>query len=156
MAATAVITFLLTVAGIAKLADYDRNRFVPPPQIPAVKSATVRLHPVSKLFLDEVPPSVEFTGEDVDPIVKLVTPVKHHNHTITDWHSPIIADVTLKHDGPDDTHMLVRWMGKGPAAVTLDGRTYFTGQWNPDRPDGGTDLIQTVLKAAEKKAKSKP
>jgi hypothetical protein len=91
----------------------------------------------------------EIPATDLDFAMRLLTPDKYYEGGVNDWITPLIAEVVITHEGQADTRLLVRWAGKNPAIVSVDGRNYFYGRPDEDIHDGGTQLLRLVHRLAE-------
>ena len=96
-------------------------------------------------------PITEIPPGEIDYVFRLLTPDKYYGRSVNDWITPLIAEVVITHENHPDTRLLVRWGGKNPAMISVDGRNYFYGRQYEDIFDGGTQLVRVLDELAAAK-----
>jgi hypothetical protein len=146
---TALITFVVTLAGAGAILTVVSRQPPPTPRLPPPKSITVTLYPA--IGLSSAGPPTEIPAGEIDHVMRLVTPDKYVEGGVNDWLWPLIAEVVIAHEGQPATCLFVRWAGEKPAAVSADGRNYFYARPHEEIYDGGRQLITLVQRLAEAK-----
>ena len=144
---TALATVVATLAGVFAVIVVVNRQEPPTPQLAPPKSITVIIFPSDLFGWEQYPPTVIPAGEH-DSVLRLITPDQYFGQVHDMAHS-VVAKVVVAHDDGPDTTILVRWTGKNPAAVTVDGRNYFYAESGPY--DGAMRLIQLVHRLNEGK-----
>ncbi len=147
---TAFVSFIATLAGVAAVATVVSRQPPPTPQLARAKSISVTLYPMRDFNFPGCP-RTEVPVGDIEHVMRLVTPDVYYSGGVSDWITPLIAEVIITHEGQKDTHLLVRWAGKNPATISVDGRHYFYGTTHEDIGDGGIQLVALVRRLAEVK-----
>jgi hypothetical protein len=148
---TAVVTCVATLAVAATVVTVVSRRPPPTPQLAPPKAITVTLYPVDGVSTERRGPT-EIPAGDFGQVMRLVTPGKFYEGGVNDKVIPLIAEVVITHEGQPDTRLLVRWTGKNPAAISVDGHNYFYGVSHPDIHDGAMQLFALVERLAKVKA----
>jgi len=119
---------------IRLLREYDYAAQKAPFNISPIVRITAKLHPVPKheilgIELVEVPESELLTfGNLIAPTKPCVLNISPQTH----YH---VADVIVEHQDGSRSNLIVRWTGKNPAAISLDGSKYF---------DSGSDAMSII------------
>jgi hypothetical protein len=140
----------MTLAGAAALWEVMSREPPPTPQLSPPKTISVMLYPLSS-WNSPGHPMTEIPAGDVDFVWRLLTPDKYYEGGVNDWVTPLIAEAVITHEGQPDTRLLVRWAGKNPAIISVDGRNYFYGRPDADVHDGGVQLVRIVQRLTEAK-----
>jgi hypothetical protein len=93
----------------------------------------------------------EIPASDMEVVTRLLTPERYYEGGMNDHITPPIALVEVTHSDQSKSHLYVRWSGKNPALVSLDGRNYFYATNHPDVHDGAVQLVALVRRVAEAK-----
>ena len=149
---TALVTVVATLIGVAIVTTIVIRQPPPTPPLAPPKTITVTLYPIPNMGLRGCPPT-EIPASEIDRVVRLVTPDKYYEGGVNDWITPLIAEVVFTHEGQPDTRLLVRWAGKNPATISVDGRNYFYGKPHEEVHDGGMQLIGLVQRLNEAKSR---
>ena len=149
---TALVTSVATLAVAATVLTWVSRRPPPTPRLAPPKTITVTLYPVSEWGRKGFP-HAEIPATDFDNVIRLVTPDKYVSGGVHDRIDPLIAEVVIAHDGHPDTRLLVRWAGKNPAMISVDGRHYFYGVPHEGIHDGGMQLVALVERLVEAKTR---
>ncbi len=148
---TALITCVVTLVGTAVVATVVSRQQPPTPRLEPPKTVTVTLYPVPGMNLKGSPPT-EIPAGEFDHVMRLVTPDKYLEGGVNDLIHRLIAEVVITHEDGHNTWVLVRWTGKNPPAVSVDGRHYFYARPYDDVYDGGMQLVTLVRRLAEAKS----
>ncbi len=149
---TAFVTFLVTLAGLAAVAAVQRGIPPPTPRLAPPKTITVTLYPLPGMDLAGSSPTT-IPAEEFDRVMRLVTPDQYYGQTVNDWITPLIAEVVITHEDQPETRLLVRWAGKNPATISIDGDHYFYGVPHEGIQDGGMQLVVLVRRLIEAKSR---
>lgn len=139
---TALVTSVGTLAVAATVLTVVSRRLPPTPQLAPPKTITVTLYPVSGWNFKGCP-RTDIPATEYDNV----------SGGVHDWIDPLIAEVVITHEGQPDTRLLVRWAGKNPAMISVDGRHYFYGVPHEGIHDGGMQLVALVRGLAEAKTR---
>jgi hypothetical protein len=150
IALTALVTCGATLAAVYAFAIVSR-RPPPTPQLAPPKTITVTLYPCNNWSMPGCPPT-QIPAGDFEQVMRLLTPGQYYEGGINDWITPLIAEVVIAHEGQPETRLLVRWSGKNPALLSVDGKHYFYGQLHDGIYDGGLQLAALAQKLAEAKS----
>ena len=150
IAVTALVTFALTLTGAVALFSRVSRQAPPTPTIAPPKTITVTLYPASGLALTGSPPT-EIPARDFEYLMRLVTPDQYYGGGVSDWVTPLIAEVVITHEGRPDTQLLIREAGVNPALISLDGQNYFYGASYDDVGDGAVQVIRLVRRLGDAK-----
>ena len=148
---TALVTFVVTLAGAGVVATVVSRQPPPTPRLAPPKTITVTLYPIPDIDPSGCPPTAIPAGE-FDHVMRLITPDKYYEGGVNDWITPLIAEVVITHEGQADTRLLVRWAGKNPATISVDGRHYFYGRPHEEVHDGGMQLVALVRRLDKAKS----
>lgn len=148
IAATAVITFLVTAIGIWVWFTFISRRPAPIPHLAAPTKMVAILHPIED---GHAPGSlrVEIPASDFDQIMQIITPDQPLGGDSNDLIYQLVAEVIIEHEDQSESRVLIRDCGKNPALVTVNGRDYFfakphTGKYS----SGAIELRALVLQIA--------
>lgn len=115
---------------------------IPPvPVLRPISKISATLHDVPKLGVAGIP-SIEIPSSELSNFAHFITPMSPCKQKIdkTDYH---IADIFVQHTDGTSTKLMVRWTGHNPAAISLDGETFYYGGMD-EFPDGGTRIIRLL------------
>ncbi len=149
---TALVTFVVTLVGAAMVGTVVNRQSPATPQLAPPKTITVTLYPNSGLGLNGSGPT-EIPAGEFGRVMRLVTPDRYYEGGVNDWIIPLIAEVVITHEDQPDSQLLVRWAGKNPATISVDGRHYYYGVPHEDIHDGGMQLVALVRRLAEAKTR---
>jgi hypothetical protein len=154
--ATAVVTFLLTIAVVYATAWADHRSGPPAPTLAAPKTITITLYPLPGWDSEGSAP-VAIPASEFDRVMRLITPGPHYcSGGVHDWTLPLSAVVVITHEGLPDTSLLVRWSGKNPALISADGSHYFYGEPREGIHDGAMQLRAFVREVGKAKPGEPP
>jgi len=123
---------------IRLLREYDYAAQKAPFNISPIVRITAELYPVPKLGILGIE-LVDVPESELSKFASLVTPNKPSIQEQGIWSKPDtycqVANVIVEHQDGTRSNLIVRWTGKNPAAISLDGSKYF---------DSGSDAMSIV------------
>jgi hypothetical protein len=150
---TLLIGFVVGVASLWGMFVFSTHRTPAPPELRSPTAIKVTFYPTFDLCagvgnIDGGP--LNIPSEEMDLAFRLLTPGEYYGG-VNDFIARIVAEVAITHADGEQTRVFVRYGGKNPAVVSVDGRNYFYARNDPDVHDGVVQLIQLANRAARKK-----
>jgi hypothetical protein len=152
IAATAVVTCVVTAWGTLALVRWQTNSAPPAPEIPTPRTIKIALCPMHDVYPDGTAP-IDIPPAEFDRVMRFITPRHYYGTThIHEWILPLVAVVVITHDGLPDTHLLIRSGGKNPALISAGTRYYYYCDWHPGMGDGAMQLRALVSEIAARQS----
>jgi len=139
-----VVTIIIMFIGMSLLFRHTVQA-PPTPIIADADTITITLYPLPDLGVDGSKP-ITIPKQYHNRIMDFLKPGQPYSHSgsINEFMHTLIARVELTHTNGPKTLLLVRWSGKNPALISVDGRHYYYGASTDEIYDGAIQLRSLV------------